>query len=389
MEKKLKVKLRAIKEGKTKGVIMDYLPNFSNILERANNLLPNNEPNKTLQLTDEKSNKIICSQDDYENLASIYNNGETIKLFLNIMEKDNSSSKTVKHDTIKEIVKDNNIHIKEVSKDNNNTKKLFRESNNSKGMINDKYNYKGEVKENKIQDNLIEREKIINDIRFCVKNKIKEVEPSLCQAIYESVKNQLKEEISSNIKNNNIISKTNEVIHKNIKCNNCNNNCDIKGVRYKCSKCDNYNLCSKCEALNVHDFNHILIKIQIPIIVENELNSKIKNLNYKNSNFNYKISIQDKSINLNKCTLIVLLENIGDDIKSGWSFKWLEGSEIHGSDYKDTNKIDIKKAGSTIIELVFEEGNIKKELREYNVYYQLINSDGEALCNTINFKVHF
>ena len=388
MEKKLKLKLRAIKEGRTKGVIMDYLPNFSDILERANNLLPNNEPNKTLQLTDEKSNKIVYNQDDYENLAKIYNNGETIKLFLNIIEKDNSTRETVKHDTIKEIVKDNNIHIKELNKDNDNTKKLFRESNNTKGIIKDKYNYKGEAKENNIQDNLIEREKVINDIRFCVKNKIKELEPSLYQAIYESVKNQLKQEISSSIKNNNIINKTNEVIHKNIKCNNCNNNCDIKGVRYKCSKCDNYNLCSKCEALNIHDFNHIFIKIRIPIIIENELNSKIKNLNYKNSNFNYKISIQDKSINLNKCTLMVLLENIGDDIKSGWCFKWLEGSEIHGSDYKDINKTN-SKTGSTIIELVFEKGNIKNELREYNVYYQLINSDGEALGNTINFKVHF
>ena len=402
MDKKLKLKLLVRKKEKYNGIKMEYSHNFSDVLKRANEVLPTNQSNELLQLKDEKSNNIICNQGDYENLSKIYNNGETIRIILNVVNKDNNISKEmikdnnnikeinkVGNDSIKKEIKDNDNNIKEIIEENNSikeTKEIVEDNSNIKEITNDniiKEEKKDDINDNNAQESVIDSEKIKNDIRVSVQSKIKEIESSLFEKIFESVKNQLKEEIS----NNNI--DNNEVIHKNIKCNNCNNDTDIKGIRYKCTKCENYNLCSKCEALNIHNFDHILIKIRNPIIEENELNSKIKNLNYKNSNYNYTVNIQDKVINSNKCTLMVLLSNIGNDIKSGWCFKWLEGSEIKGNDYKDTNKIDIKKDGSTIIELVFEEGDKKNESKEYNVYYQLLNSDEEVLGNIVNFKVSF
>ena len=54
-----------------------------------------------------------------------------------------------------------------------------------------------------------------------------------------------------------------KTIHHGIKCEKCGNN-PIIGYRYKCSVCNNYNLCDKCEEKNAEnqEHKHNFIKIR-------------------------------------------------------------------------------------------------------------------------------
>jgi len=52
-------------------------------------------------------------------------------------------------------------------------------------------------------------------------------------------------------------------VHDNIVCDGCNVT-PIKGIRYKCGICRDYDLCSTCEAKNEHPIDHPLIKLKVP-----------------------------------------------------------------------------------------------------------------------------
>lgn len=55
-----------------------------------------------------------------------------------------------------------------------------------------------------------------------------------------------------------------EAVHRNVRCDGCNVH-PIVGDRYKCTVCNNYDLCSKCEATpGVHPAEHALLKIRRP-----------------------------------------------------------------------------------------------------------------------------
>jgi hypothetical protein len=55
-------------------------------------------------------------------------------------------------------------------------------------------------------------------------------------------------------------SETKEQIHTGVRCDGCD--CEpIRGVRFKCSVCANYDLCQKCEAKNIHP-EHPFLKIR-------------------------------------------------------------------------------------------------------------------------------
>ncbi|KAF9928779.1 hypothetical protein FBU30_002099 [Linnemannia zychae] len=53
-------------------------------------------------------------------------------------------------------------------------------------------------------------------------------------------------------------------IHRGITCNNCRT-VPIRGLRYKCANCQDYDLCEGCEAAEVHIKSHVFMKIRIPI----------------------------------------------------------------------------------------------------------------------------
>ncbi|KAL9579712.1 MAG: hypothetical protein Q9212_004946 [Teloschistes hypoglaucus] len=53
-------------------------------------------------------------------------------------------------------------------------------------------------------------------------------------------------------------------VHRGVRCNSCNIQ-PIRGIRYRCSNCHDWDLCEQCEALQVHDKTHLFYKIRIPV----------------------------------------------------------------------------------------------------------------------------
>lgn len=53
-------------------------------------------------------------------------------------------------------------------------------------------------------------------------------------------------------------------IHRSITCNHCNTS-PVRGIRYKCANCPDFDLCEGCEGLGVHLSNHVFIKVRIPV----------------------------------------------------------------------------------------------------------------------------
>jgi hypothetical protein len=123
------------------------------------------------------------------------------------------------------------------------------------------------------------------------KNKLKESLISIITSKMQTMQTDLINELTANVTNimpsnislhqqqqHNNMSLSENIIHKGITCSNCKAT-DIKGIRYKCTSCSNYNLCETCEALNTHDIHHIFIKIRIPT-PEHELLPQLTDLTY-------------------------------------------------------------------------------------------------------------
>eukprot|EP00043_Microstomoeca_roanoka_P002700 m.39865 g.39865 ORF g.39865 m.39865 type:complete len:257 (-) comp11661_c0_seq4:1128-1898(-) len=61
------------------------------------------------------------------------------------------------------------------------------------------------------------------------------------------------------------------VVHRGVTCNNCKAS-PIKGVRYKCANCADFDLCADCELLEVHNPKHVFIKLKT--VVPPQLNPR-------------------------------------------------------------------------------------------------------------------
>lgn len=52
-------------------------------------------------------------------------------------------------------------------------------------------------------------------------------------------------------------------VHRRVTCNSCNF-MPIRGIRYSCANCLDYDLCEQCEAMQIHPKTHVFYKIRIP-----------------------------------------------------------------------------------------------------------------------------
>ena len=337
MEKKLFIKLRTIEEGTNRNratARMEYPHDFSEILKKAEDFVKISNPNEIRLITDEKSHKTITSQEEYEELPSSYNDGETIKL-----------------------------HVTKINRN------LSSENNN---------------KENPT-------EKLKNDLQNLVHKNLQSLENSLVETIFESIKNPLNESLIKKPNQN-----QNEIIHHGIECNECHMK-EIKGIRYKCLNCENYNLCSSCEYENVHDPSHILIKIRKSIENESEFESKVKNTNLKYKNTSIKFQTEflhqefqefDEKQKPIKCEFFISLKNSGNEtLEKGWSFKCLKDiSDLEGNDYNGENDLNINET----LKIKLDIDDLQEQLRffeDYKIYYQLFNKNDEALGSIAKFQI--
>lgn len=109
---------------------------------------------------DEKENKEIRNQEDFELMSKLYENEKTIKILVNILEK-------------KKLLKKSQYRIYF-------QKKKFNEEEtiNLNLEVDDKKNEEPE-------------DKIKNDIKELVRNKMKDLEDNIVQDIYKSIKMQM------------------------------------------------------------------------------------------------------------------------------------------------------------------------------------------------------
>lgn len=52
-------------------------------------------------------------------------------------------------------------------------------------------------------------------------------------------------------------------VHRGVTCNSCGS-MPIRGIRYRCANCVDYDLCETCEAMQVHPKTHLFYKVRIP-----------------------------------------------------------------------------------------------------------------------------
>ena len=100
----------------------------------------------------------------------------------------------------------------------------------------------------------------------------------------EKRQNIFQEEISKINQSKLSVSKLNDTVHKNIQCNQCKTK-PIIGIRYKCSKCKDYNLCETCEELNIdegfHPIDHDFLRIRYEKEQKKSQNEEAYRFSYK------------------------------------------------------------------------------------------------------------
>ena len=300
---------------------IDFPNDFNELIEKTQSFLPIDENTKKYQFIDEKVDREVRNQEDFELMSKNYEKEKILKLLVNIVEKE-------KEEPFGEIA------ISHVFSKN----KLEEESLNLSISPNLEINNINEKKDEEDPD-----EKIKNDIRTLVKNKMKDLENNIVLDIYKSIKTQM---TLNEQKVNTFDLNQNEQIHKNIKCNNCGKE-NIKGIRYKCLQCPDFNLCDECELYCEHDQNHILIKIRKPLKEEEELLMRMnRNIKYKNNDYDYSVNIKDFIFEMDKKENDILmqqvtLKNTGNEPwKVGNYFKCLPDSMLKGNDFKIECKLN-------------------------------------------------
>ena len=234
MEKKPIIKFKGPQGKATRA---QFPKDFESLIKKVQEFMPLNDSTKRYQFIEEKAKREITGQEDYEIMSKEFINENIIKITVNIVDKNTQF-----------IIPDFN-------------KKPEKNEVSNETSI----NFVGRKKENEMEEQ-------INKI---LKLKMKELEDNLTEELYNNLKNEISKSKIQNKELNNIEEDNGQkIIHRGIICNKCGKK-DIKGKRYKCAQCSNFNLCEKCENNYIHDMKHIMIRIITPLKSDNELNSKI------------------------------------------------------------------------------------------------------------------
>ena len=250
----------------------------------------------------------------------------------------------------------NKNEIKELKTKLENYEKKFAENNREKDGLKNKIE---EYKKNQI----LLQEQLQKEIE--AKNEIKEKFKETIEEYDKKIKDLEKNQIP-----------TCTTIHKNTKCEKCSIN-PIKGYRYKCFECDNYNLCQDCELNNSknneHPHNFIKLKNELINYSYECLTKKLKTYIFQGIN-DASISIILKNNNINQWpknkTYLKVDENKSDIDCDNIKLKDAKQEE------QETYEIHFKNLG-------------QKSPQEYKVYLDFVvegKKFGEQLCLSVNVR---
>jgi len=204
--------------------------------------------------------------------------------------KNEGNASTIKEDkelieSLGQIIQQNENELKSMQnqlnqeKDNNKNKdKLIIEKENEIRNIKEKLEKEQKINLDKnqeiinlkknLQSNEVEMKNLREQLELNKKEKNKTLDPEVLQNENKNYKDKLKEyedkikKLENEIENIKKIPKC-ETVHNGIKCKKCFQE-PIIGYRYKCSVCNDYNLCQNCEEKNSisEEHQHDFIKIR-------------------------------------------------------------------------------------------------------------------------------
>lgn len=160
---------------------------------------------------------------------------------------------------------------------------------------------------------------------------------------------------------------TQNIIHDKIICQHCLTQ-NIKGIRYLCAECNNYNLCDKCEKQKQHNHppDHLFLKITNPIDISNNIEYSCM---FPNNNLLLNFTIIPKLKNLYKLKIKIKNTGTNDD----WN-----GCILcpigYGKDFLNGNKVVIKQNVSKYIEKDIEIFAEKKGI--YVTKWRMFTKEG-------------
>ena len=403
-----------------------------------NNNLDNTHNNKQLETMENNQNKEINNEinkqennnenNNISNNEEIINNKSNEKEEIEIMKL---KIKNLEEEINKEKNKNNELNLK-IEENNKNYKELEQkyndEKNKNENSKKENEKYKKEIEEQNLKFNQIqtdfdkikkekeEIEKKYEDMKKMEENseiklkesiKKEEEHKNELKLLQEKHQNEINEILSKKDKeykqkeielireyNKKLIKCKKEKMeicnttHHGIKCQRCFKE-PIEGFRYKCSICNNYNLCQECEEKNAASeggHSHNFIKIRNELKNDENENSYINEYSYKCLNSELKIHIykgteeaiipiilkNDKNIKWPENTKLIFDKNVSmincDDI------------ELKPLNYEEQDNYEIKLKGL-------------KELNpnEYKIFYNFnVNGKnyGEKLCLSVFVKVN-
>jgi len=122
-------------------------------------------------------------------------------------------------------------------------------------------------------------EKFKNKLEKNLENSFNKTKEKIVSKLVKKYEKMLKKKTTSNSGENH---ESSNIVHEGVECDGCGVK-PIKGFRYKCSVCPDFDFCEKCEANNEHD--HVFMKIKKPIAYQ-FVEGNIIDLNQVSNNFN-------------------------------------------------------------------------------------------------------
>jgi len=344
---------------------------YDDSFQDEKNFSNNSSTNKSGDKDEKTLTEDIEKSQNYNNYYLVEENENYKKLIEDlknkINEKDEIINKNIEESTkekddyeqkIKSALETNKSLENQYNELNNKYNSLIKENDDNKNKITqyeiDINEYKKEIDNIKLKNNE-EKDLYGKTIKEVLSQKYEEILKQNLDKIELTFKEKLDklERKKFGKKENPIVDQDIKNVHNGVKCEKCFQE-PIIGIRYKCSECNNYNLCANCEQKNseTEDHNHNFIKIRKEQIEKktlfnpNHIENNTIQINQDSIKENKKYSYEC----INNCDLYTdICEGTNEAkikiiLKNNGNMTWPEGSKFKVDDKSDfgVNEIILK-----------------------------------------------